>query len=218
MELATDIFPPERFGRVSGSRCGPLVPLKDAKKGMITLAKKLAKERYYQFYDEVSTWEMEHGKLNEPMAHEHFKKYFDKKICKGHSGFEGELAWSTDAEGIDYGVDYKCPTSLEKFNEYLFEGISDYEYNQAQFYMMKRNLSRWYVCPFLAETLRMSDYGLIYPEKEENRMLPIEVLPSDEWREKFWSNLPFVVENRDTYIEILKAKDKLIKATRLKFK
>ena len=206
MNFAIDTFPPERFGRISGSRCSPLVPKRDAKAGMITLAKKLASERYFQTFAEVNTWELEHGKMGEHFAHEHFKKYHNAYIQKGVYGFDGELSWSTDAECEEYGADYKCPTTLDKFNDYLFDGISDYEYNQSQFYMMVRKLSKWLVCPYLIETERMTDNGLTYPIPENQRMLIIEVKPDQEWRDKFWSNHDFVIEQRNIYIEMLKLK------------
>lgn len=206
--LAIDTFPKERFGRVSGSRCTPLVPKGDAKKGMITLAKKLAKERFFGFYDEVSTWEMEHGKMGEFWAFEHFKQYHDEGIEKGVFGHDENTAWSTDAELLDYGVDFKCPTTLDGFLDYMFDGLSDYEKNQAQFYMYKRNKPKWVIAAFLIETQRMTDNGLTYPVPEKGRMHLIEVLPNLEWRDKFETNLPFVIEQRDTFIEMLKLKYK----------
>lgn len=208
MSLAIDTFPKERFGRVSGSRCTPLVPKRDAKVGMITLAKKLAKERFFETYDEVSTWEMEHGKMGEFWAFDHFQKYHDENIQKGVFGHDKDTAWSTDAELPDYGIDYKCPTTLDGFLNYLFDGISDYEYNQAQMYMWKREKPKWVIAPFLMETQRMTDNGLKYPVLERDRMILIEVFPDQDWINKFESNLPFVIEQRDSFIEMLKLKFK----------
>jgi hypothetical protein len=208
MSLAIDIFPKERFGRVSGSRCTPLVPKRDAKAGMITLAKQLAKERFFGFYDEVSTWQMDHGKMGEFWAFEHFQKYHNEAIEKGVFGSDNDTAWSTDAELPEYGVDFKCPTTLDGYLNYLFDGISDYEYNQAQFYMHKRNKPKWVIAPFLIETQKMTENGLVYPIKEAERMILIEVLPDQAWRDKFESNLPFVIEERNNFIEMLKLKFK----------
>ena len=206
MNFAIDTFPPERLGRISGSRCSSLVPKKDAEKGMVTLAKKLASEKYFQTFSEVNTWEMEHGKMGEHWAHEQFKAYHNLQIQKGVFGYDGDLSWSTDAECSEYGVDYKCPTTLDKFNDYLFDGLSDYEINQAQFYMMVCKLDLWLVCPFLMETQRMTDNGLTYPIPEKQRLLIIEVKPDQNWRDKFWSNKDFVINKRDEFIEILKLK------------
>jgi hypothetical protein len=206
MNLAIDTFPPERFGRVSGSRCTPVVPKRDAKTGMITLAKELAKERFFGFYDEASTWQMEHGKMGEYWAFEHFKEHYNEAIEKGVFGHDTDTAWSTDAELPEYGVDFKCPTTLDGFLNYIFDGISDYEYNQCQFYMYKRNKPKWVIAPFLIETQKMTDNGLTYPIASHERMVLIEVYPSQEWRDKFELNLPFVIEQRDTFLEMLKLK------------
>lgn len=206
MNFAIDTFPPERFGLVTGSRCSPLVPKKDAQKGQITLAKELAKERFFQHYDDVSTWQMEHGKMGEGFALQHYLQYFDPKIEVGEFGFEGDIGWSPDAVASDYGADWKCPTTLQNFLDYLTDGISDYEYNQAQLYMMGLKKDRWLVCAYLTETSRMNENGLRYPVKDKNRMILNEVKASQEWRDKFHSNLPFVVSKRDEYIQMYKLK------------
>jgi hypothetical protein len=206
MNFAIDTFPPERFGRISGSRCSPLVPIKDAQKGMITLAKELAGERYWQTYDEVSTWEIEHGKMAEHFANEHYKEHYNSNVQKGQFGFDGELSWSTDAETDEYGIDYKCPTSRKGYERYLFDGLKKEEIDQCQFYMMVRNKPKWLIAAYLCETQRMSDNGLTYPITQDHRMIIIEVDKDLSWREKFWSNHDFVIEQRDIYIEMLKLK------------
>ena len=62
MNLAIDKFDPQRLGTITGSKAHILMP-KSGKvvEGMVTYARQLAKEKYFQFYDEVSTWQMEHG-------------------------------------------------------------------------------------------------------------------------------------------------------------
>jgi hypothetical protein len=208
MNFAIDTFPPERFGLVTGSRCSPLVPKRDAQKGQITLAKELAKERFFQHYDDASTWQTEHGKMSEGFALQHYLQYFDSKIEVGEFGFVGDVGWSPDAVASDYGADWKCPTTLQNFLDYLTDGISDYEYNQAQLYMMGLKKDRWIIGAYLAETSRMNDNGLRYPVKEQNRMIINEVKASQEWVDKFNSNLPFVTSKRDEYIEMYKLKFK----------
>jgi len=136
MNFAIDKFTPERFGLITGSRCSPLVPIKDAQKGMITLAKELAKERYFSYYDEVSSWQMEHGEMGEHWAFEHYKQFYDANVQKGKFGFLGDVGWSPDAELPNYGVDFKCPTTLDNFLSYLTDGISKKEEDQCQLYMM----------------------------------------------------------------------------------
>lgn len=206
MNFSIDTFPPERFGRISGSRCSPLVPIKDAKVGMISLAEGLAGERYWQTYDEVNTWEMEHGKMAEHFAHEHYKKFYDENIQAGEFGYEGELSWSTDAESDYYGVDYKCPTSRKGFERYLYKGLKKEEIDQCQFYMMVTKKPLWKICAYLTEHERMTDNGLTYPIPENQRMLIFDVEPNQDWRDKFWSNHDFVINQRDIFIEMLKLK------------
>lgn len=208
MSLAIDTFPKERFGRVTGSRCTPLVPTGDAKAGMITLAKELAKERVFEFYDEVGTWQMDHGDMGEFFAFTHFETYHDAEIEKGQFGFDGDVAWSPDAEGSDYGVDFKCPTTLKNYLDYLTDGISTAEYNQCQHYMMGRNKDKWLIAAFLVETQKMTDNGLTYPIQEKDRMIITEVKRDWLWQEKFKKNLPFVVSQREEFIEKYKLKFK----------
>jgi len=206
MILAIDIFPPERFGLVTGSRCSSLVPKRSAEVGQRTLAKQLANEKFFQFYDEMNTWQTEHGKMAEHFAHEHFIKYHDAYIEKGRWISEGDCGGSTDAEAKDYGVDYKSPTTLENWTEYLYDGISDKEHNQCQLYMKLTKKDRWLIGAYLTETQKMNDNGLTYPVKEENRMIIIEVVSDKSWVEKFESNLPNVIEIRDHCLEMLKLK------------
>ena len=208
MNLAIDTLSSERYGLVTGSRCSSLVPKKDAQVGMITLAKQLAKEKYFRYWDEVSSWQMEHGNNAEVFAFEHFETYHDKDVKKGEFGFKGDIGWSPDAVCADYGVDFKAPTTLENFLDYLTDGISTYEYNQCQHYMMGLKLDRWLIAAFLIETQRMTDNGLTYPIAHPDRMILVEVKKSDEWQEKFHSNLPFVVGKREEYIEMYKLKFK----------
>lgn len=210
MDFAIDTFPPERFGLVTGSRCTPLVPAGDAKAGMITLAKELAKEKYFRTYDEVSTWQMDHGKMAEIHAFQYYMDHYDKSIKKGEFGFDGDVGWSPDAEHEtdDYGIDWKAPTTLTNFLKYLTDGISDAEYNQSQLYMKGRDKGRWLIAAYLLETTKMSDNGLTYPVPQNKRMILTEVKRDMAWGIKFDKNLPFVVSKREEYIEMYKLKFK----------
>ena len=209
MNLAIDTFTKERFGIVTGSRCSPLVPKKDAKLGMITLAKELAIEVVFKFYDEVSTWQMEHGQLGEHFAMQHYKDYFDNSIVEGRWINKVNYGGNTDAEAIDYGVDFKCQTTLKGWTDTLVDEVKDTYQNQAQLYMLLTKKDRWVIANYLIETQKMTDYGLVYPVKEKDRMILQEVKASEEWRDKFLSNLPFVISKRDEFIEILKTKFEL---------
>jgi hypothetical protein len=204
--LAIDTFDKQRFGLVTGSRCTPLVPKRSAEVGQTTLAKQLASELFFQFYDERSTWQTEHGKMSEVFAHEHFKKYFNEDIESGRWIKSGDTGGNTDAEALEYGVDYKCPTTLKAWLDYLFDGISDEEYNQCQLYMKLTKKPKWLIAAYLCETNLMSDNGLKYPVEEKDRMIICEVLPDKAWNEKFDSNLPVVIEKRDEYLEKLRVK------------
>lgn len=205
MNLAIDTFPQERFGLVTGSRCSSLVPKRSAEVGQRSLARKLAKERVFEFHDERGTWQTEHGKMAEVFAFEHYEKYFDNQIQRGRWIANGDIGGSTDAEAEAYGVDFKCPTSLEVWLEYL-EGIDDDQYNQAQLYMILTGKNKWLVAAYLIEHQFMTDNGLVYPIEESKRMILNEVEKSDEWAEKFFSNLPKVVELRDQYVELYKTR------------
>lgn len=205
-QLAQDIFPPERYGLVTGSRCTPLVPKRSAEKGMDTLARTLAKERYFQYYDELETWQMEHGKMNEHPAFEYWNEMYEP-IQKGRFIMDGDIGGSTDAEGEDFGVDFKCPTTLENWLNFLYEPITDgIYYNQAQLYMILTGHKRWVVAAYLMETDWMSTQGLKYPVSESNRIILNEIIPDQEWIDKFYSNLPKVIELRDQYVSLLKFK------------
>ncbi len=201
MNLAIDTFPQERFGLVTGSRCSSLVPQRSAEVGQKTLAKTLAKERVFEFHDERGTWQTEHGKMSEFFAFEHYEKHYDNQIVKGRWIANGDIGGSTDAETETYGVDFKCPTSLQGWLDYL-EGIDDDQYNQAQLYMILTGKPKWVIAAYLIETQFMTDNGLVYPIEERKRMILNEVVKSDEWAEKFYSNLPKVVELRDMYVQL----------------
>lgn len=204
MSLAIDTFPPDRFGLVTGSICTPLFPKRSAEVGQRTLAKKLAYQKYFQFYDEVSTWQMEHGKMAESFAFAFYLENFDKSLETGKWYKDGDIGGSTDAETETYGVDFKCPTTLEKWLDYLHEGISENEYNQCQMYMHLTGKDTWKICAFLIETQFMADNGIVYPIPHDKRMIVVDVEKSVEWVDKLNENLPKVVQMRDEYIETLK--------------
>lgn len=204
MILAEDIFNKQRHGLVTGSRCSCLAPKRDAKAGMIKLAKTLAKEKYFQFYDEMSTWQLEHGKRAEDLAFVHFNERIDSNIKQGKWRKKGNYGGTTDAEGKDYGIDFKCPVTLEGWLDFLYEGVGEVYYGQCQLYMKLTGFKKWVIAAYLVETQRMESLGLTYPIPEKDRMIVCEVLYDKEWHEKFDANLPFVVKERNKYIKLLK--------------
>ena len=203
MNFAIDTFPEERFGLVTGSICTPLFPKRSAEVGQRNLAKKLANQMYFKFYDEVSTWQMEHGKMAESFA---FNYYFDNfdNIELGKWRMDGHIGGSTDAEAETYGVDFKCPTSLEKWLDYMYEGISEQEYNQCQMYMHLSGKDLWKICAYLLETQFMSDNGLVYPVDHTRRMIVVDVHQNPAWVDKLYQNLPKVITMRNEFFETLK--------------
>lgn len=203
MDLAIDKFPKERFGLVTGSRCSPLVPIRSAEVGQKSLAMQLANEMYWQTYDEMETWQTEHGKYSENDAFNHWNQYKLSigKIERGRWHKNGNIGGSTDAESIDktFGVDFKCPTSLNKWLSFLHEDLDKAYYDQAQLYMMLTGFDKWYVAAYLSETIKMCDLQLSYPVPEEKRMIVKEVKKDLDWQVKFTTYLPLVIEWRDRY-------------------
>jgi len=206
MEFAQDIFSPERFGLVTGSRCSPLVPKVSAKAGIDTLARTLAKELYFQHYDESGGWQTEHGKNMEHSAFEYFNERY-LSVEKGRWIVKGDCGGNTDAEGEDFGVDFKCPTSLQNWLNSLYDGVTDGEYyNQAQMYMYLTGKPKWIIASFLMETDWMGQNGLTYPVDVNKRMILNEVTASSEWVDKMLTNLPTCIQLRNYYYECLKVK------------
>ncbi len=194
-------FDINRIGRITGSVCTPLFPKKSAEKGIISLAKDLATQIYFNTeLDEVSTWQMEHGNNFEPEAFYYYQERYDKS-AEYKPIFVYRDAWggSGDCLGQYSGADFKCPTTLTNWLDYLHDGISDKEYNQAQMYMFLYGREKWNVCAYLAETEKMTNYGLTYPVPHDKRMIINTVEVSLEWQDKLYAATPKVIELRDFY-------------------
>ena len=204
MELAVDKFHPERYGHITGSKAYILMPESGkVVEGMRTYAKQLAKERYFQYYDEVSTWQMEHGNQSESYALAHWRKYVNPDLQEGYFKRIGELAGTCDHICDDYLVDSKCPVSMENWLNYLYEGVSKQQYHQGQMYCYLFDRPRIIFGAYLCETNRMSDYGLVYPVPESQRLIQIEVVSDPNWIDKFMPMAEKVIAMRDEYIELL---------------
>jgi hypothetical protein len=204
MELANEKFDQERYGKVTGSKVAVLFPKKSAEVGQDTYARQLASQLYFKYYDETSTWQTEHGNYSEYSALEHYQNYYCKEAEKGKWISKGEMGGTCDCLAPTHGVDFKCPTSLEKWLDYLHDGIDSQQYHQAQMYMYLFNKPLWKVCIYLTETLRMSDFGITYPVEEKNRMIIIEVQKEIGWAEKLEVEVPKLIVKRDKYFEELK--------------
>ena len=206
MEFAIDTFNKERLGLITGSRCSVLFPKKGGKVGQDTYARQLANQMFWQTYDEVSTWQMEHGKMAQHFALAHYRERIDERIEPGDWRRKGSCGGTTDAEIPKIkGVDFKCPTTLEQWLDYLYDGMDWQQENQCRMYMYLADLPEWEIAAYLTETQKMSDNGLTYPVPEEKRMIRISVQRNLEWEKALLLVVPSVIEIRDQYIEKLKA-------------
>ena len=195
-------FNNERYGLVTGSKCGVLFPLKgDGLVGIRTYAKHLATSMYFRFWDEQGSWQTEHGKMAEYHAFIHYQQYVDENITAGGWHRIGDCGGSTDAEvpGVR-GVDFKCPVTLEGWLNYLTKGISRDEECQAKMYCYLTGLPKWEIAAYLCETTRMSDNGLTYPVPEEKRMIRVKVYKDAEWEAELLEEVPHVIRLRDEFI------------------
>lgn len=206
MNFAIDTFPKERFGLVTGSKCTVMFPLKgDGVVGMTTYAKQLANERFFQFYDEKNPWQAEHGKMGEHFAMMHYRQHYGD-LEAGTWTVKGDCGGSTDAETDTKIVDFKCPVTLESWLDYLYDKLKKDYFDQLQMYMYLRDKEESEIAAYLTETQFMTDNGLTYPVPEDKRMIIVKVMRDPKWEVKLKENLPFVIEMRDKYIEVLKAK------------
>lgn len=204
MDLAIDKFDKDRFGLITGSPCLVLFPEKgDGKAGMKTYAKKLAYQKYFRFYDEVSTWQMQHGNMNEHEAFTFFQDNYDFNIEKGRFVQDGDWGGTCDAETKEYGIDFKCPTSLEGWLDFMLVGITKQQWHQAQMYMKLFKKPLWKVCAYLVETEWMLQNGLTYPVPENKRMIIVNVPKDETWEERLELATPFVIEEREKFYQIL---------------
>lgn len=199
-----DTFSKERFGLITGSVCTPLFPKKSAEVGQKTLAKKLANNMYFRYYDNISTWQTEHGNLCESSAFEYYQTNFDK-TAEYQPKFARLDNWGGQADCIclTKGVDFKCPTTLEAWLDFLHEGISDQIFNQAQMYMFIYKRSVWDIAAFLLETQRMSDNGEQYPVPHDKRMIINSVEVDLDWQAKLIEITPKIVVMRDFFYQKL---------------
>lgn len=204
MDLANDKFDPERFGLITGSACHVLFPDKgDGKVGMRTYAKQLANNMYFRFYDEHSTWQMQHGNMNEHEAFLYYQTNYDFEIEKGYFVRDGIIGGTSDALGKTYGADFKCPTSLDGWLDYIHVGITKQQFHQAQMYMRLFKKDLWKVCAYLTETEWMVNNGLVYPVPEDKRMIIVEVQKDETWDERLKESALFVIQERDKFYTLL---------------
>ncbi len=205
MSFAIDTFPKERLGLVTGSKCSVLFPEKgDGKKGQITYAKQLAKEKFFGFHDEMSTWETRHGDMGQGEAFTFYNENINSEIQEAGFFIKGDCGGSPDGICKNYGVEIKCPTSLGKWLDYLTEPPSKDQYHQCQMYIYLTGKKYWELCPYLIETEFMTSNGFVYPIPKEKRMLRIRIDKDPKWAKALKLATPFVIHERNKYIETYK--------------
>lgn len=190
----------KRYGLITGSQCHVLFPKRKNEQTQITYAKELAKQKVFRYYDEVNTWQIEHGYMGEYVAMEWFQNNVDSNAIKPDFVSIGEFGGSADCITEIYGVDFKCPTSLGNWLDYLTDGISDQQYHQAQMYMHLYNKPLWKVIAYLAETERMNEMGETYPIDQDKRAIVIEVHKDDNWFNDLSLKSKFVLEKREEFV------------------
>lgn len=196
----------KRYGLVTGSKASIFFPDKGTGEvGQRSYAMLLANEMFWQFHEETGSWQTEHGNLNEGAA-EHF--YTTKTGVFGKRpdfilDEVNELGASPDWIGDDYGIDWKCPTSLNKWLEYLHKGIDKDQFHQCQTYMALTGRKKWKICAFLTETDWMITSGNFYPIPDNERMIVIEVDYQEGYKENLIVNSRNVIKWRNEYLSKL---------------
>jgi hypothetical protein len=192
-------FDQKRFGLITGSRCSVLFPKKSAVVGQQTYAKELARQMFFQFYDDTSTWQTEHGNDMEQFALEHYRERYNSGVQPGMFAMKDDYFGGTcDAICPDRGVDFKCPTTLNNWLNYT-EGIDESQYHQAQMYMYLFDRDKWEIAAFLQETWRMTERGIVYPVPVEKRMIITTVEKEAGWVELLHARGKQLIEMRDDY-------------------
>ena len=198
-------FDEKRYGLITGSKVSVLFPKKSSEVGQRTYAKQLANQMFFRFYDETGTWQTQHGKDFEAEAYVYYHENFDKSAVHKPDFIQlDNFGGSADCLCDAHGVDFKCPTTLEKWLDYLHVGIDEEQYHQCQMYMFLYKKPEWKICAYLTETQKMTDNGITYPVPQDKRMITISVLPEDGWVDKLYDRAPNVIVQRDFYYEKLK--------------
>jgi hypothetical protein len=194
----------KRYGLITGSKCSVLFPKRSAEVGQRTYAKELANQMFFQYHDNIGTWQTEHGHIFEQEAFEFYKQNIDntcKKVDFVSSDFHGG---SADAICDTHGVDFKCPTTLDGWLDYLHDGISDQQYWQCQMYMHLYKKNRWVIAAYLAETLKMNEEGKQYPVPRDKRILCFNVFAEPDFAERLNAITPKIIEMRNEFYGKLK--------------
>lgn len=183
-----------------------MFPLKgNGQVGMTTYAKQLANQKYFQFYDEKSAWQTDHGKMAEHFAFMHYEEHIGK-LQSGRFLCKDDCGGSTDAEEENSIIDFKSPVTLEAWLDYLYFPIDAGQKDQLQMYMYLSGKPHAKIAAYLTETQFMNDNGLTYPVPENKRMIIINVPKDTTWEERLVEPKTFVIKTRDEFLERLKIK------------
>lgn len=199
------MFDERRFGLITGSKCVVLFPKRSAEKGQETYAKELANQMYFKYYDEKGNWQTEHGHLAESTAFEYYQQHFCRE-AQYRPDFQkfDNYGGSADCIAPDWGIDFKCPTSMEKWLDYFYYGVDEQQYHQCQMYMWLYDKPEWHICAYLLETSRMADNGLVYPVDYDKRMIRNVVTREEGWNEQLLERGEKVILMRNLFFEKLK--------------
>jgi hypothetical protein len=192
-------FDERRFGLITGSKCVVLFPKRSVEVGQRTYARELAQQKYFKFYDDQSSWQTEHGNDMEQFAFDYYRDNYDKDIQPGSFQMKDEYFGGT-SDAV--GVDFKCPTTLNKWLEYL-QGVDAQQYHQAQMYMYLFGLQEWKIAAYLVETWRMTENGIQYPVAHDKRMITTTVKKEDGWESKLKERGLKLIEQRDEFYQDL---------------
>jgi hypothetical protein len=205
MNNPNDTFDPQRYGLITGSKCSVLFPKRSAEVGQRQYAKELANNMFFRYYDNSGGRHTEHGNNNEYNAWEHYVQHHDQTAVY-QPDFKRVDFWGGQADCVSDTavVDFKCPTSLGGWLDFMHEPISSDYYYQGQMYMMLYDKPKCIFAAYLIETTWMETIGQSYPVPEHQRMILVEVTREEGWKEKLEAITPKIIAMRDEFYNKLK--------------
>jgi hypothetical protein len=194
-------FDQRRIGKITASQVHILFPKRDNKKTQETYAKHLANEMRFGEIQSTESWQTKHGNDAEYHANNYFTEHYEFQVEFKPQFFEkGEFGGTPDAITEFYGIDYKCPTNLTKWLDYLHEGIDDQQYHQSQMYMWLTGKKLWKICVFLIENEFQAEP---YNVEQDKRMIIIDIPYDETWSNDLSERSEYVLRKRDEYYQNL---------------
>lgn len=196
----------ERYGKVTGSQCYILFPKRANPKTYESYALELAVQKKLGYFEEKGSWQTDHGHTREPLAMDEYRKKYPFAY-KPEFKNKGEIGGSADClvEGENFGVDFKCPTSLIKWISYL-DGIDHQQERQAQMYMWLYDKEEWHILAYLSETDKMNDSGDTYPIPSNKRFIVNIVKKDPSFNDEIIEKANKIIERRNVLIDLLEEK------------